>query len=154
MGGLLLIVGLLYYLSFSQFLMLSFQAMRDPMLAQQLDLGPFVVGQTIGTIGAVSVFTLPLITMRLWAEEKRSGTVELLLTFPLRDGDIVLGKFLACLAIYAVLLILTLLYPLMTALFGKLDPGPIVTGYVGTLLMGAALLALGFLCSTWTVAII
>ncbi len=64
MGSLLLIVGLLYYLSFSQFLMLSFQAMRDPMLAQQLDLSPFVVGQTIGTIGAVSVFTLPLITVR------------------------------------------------------------------------------------------
>jgi ABC-2 type transport system permease protein len=98
----------------------------------------------------VSVFTLPLLTMRLWAEEKRSGTVELLLTFPLRDIDIVLGKFLAALAVYGVLLVLTLLYPLIAAQFGQLDPGPILSGYLGTLLLGAALLALGFLCSTWT----
>jgi ABC-2 type transport system permease protein len=150
MGGLLLVVGFLYYLSFRFFLGVSFEAMRNPMLTQDLDLGTMVVGSTIGTIGVVSVFTLPLLTMRLWAEEKRSGTVELLLTFPLRDSDIVLGKFLASLAVYGILLLLTLLYPLLTALFGALDPGPILSGYLGTLLLGAALLSLGFLCSTWT----
>jgi ABC-2 type transport system permease protein len=150
MGGLLLIVGFLYYLSFRWFLGVSFEAMRNPMFAQQLDLSSIVVGSTIGTIGVVSVFTLPLLTMRLWAEEKRSGTVELLLTFPLRDSDIVLGKFLAALVVYGVLLCLTLIYPLIAAMFGSLDPGPILAGYVGTLLLGATLLSLGFLCSTWT----
>ena len=150
MGGLLLIVGFLYYLSFRWFLGVSFEAMRNPMLARELDLGAMDVGATIGTIGVVSVFTLPLLTMRLWAEEKRSGTVELLLTFPLRDSEIVLGKFLAALAVYGVLLLLTGCYPLLASAVGRLDPGPILSGYLGTFLLGAALLALGFLCSTWT----
>jgi ABC-2 type transport system permease protein len=150
MGGLLLIVGLLYYLSFRWFLGVSFEAMRNPMLARELDLGTMVVSATIGTIGVVSVFTLPLLTMRLWAEEKRSGTVELLLTFPLRDSEIVCGKFLATLAVYGILLLLTLCYPLLALTFAALDWGPLLSGYVGTFLLGAALLSLGFLCSTWT----
>lgn len=149
-GGLLLVVGFLYYLSWRWFLGVSFEAMRNPMFARELDLSAMVVGSTIGTIGVVSVFTLPLLTMRLWAEEKRTGTVELLLTFPLRDLDIVLGKFLAALTVYIGLLVLSLLYPLIAAQFGQLDPGPILSGYLGTLLLGATLLALGFLCSTWT----
>jgi len=109
-----------------------------------------VVAATINTIGVVSVFTLPLLTMRLWAEEKRTGTLELLLTFPLRDSSIVLGKFCAGLAVYVVLLLLSLLYPVLGALFARLDPGPILAGYLGTLLLGATLFAFGFLCSTWT----
>lgn len=150
LGGLLFIVGLLYYLAFRWFLGTSFEAMRNPMMASELDLSSMVVGSTISTIGVVSVFTLPLLTMRLWAEEKRSGTLELLLTFPLSDLSIVLGKFLAGLAVYGVLLVLSLLYPLLAAAFTSLDPGPIVAGYLGALLLGATLFALGFLCSTWT----
>jgi ABC-2 type transport system permease protein len=152
MGGLLFIVGFLYYLSFRWFLGVSFEAMRNPMMASDLDMSSMVVAATINTIGVVSVFTLPLLTMRLWAEEKRTGTVELLLTFPLRDSTIVLGKFFAGLAVYSVLLVLSLLYPLLAAWFAPqgLDPGPIWAGYLGTLLLGATLFALGFLCSTWT----
>jgi len=150
MGGILFIVGFLYYLSFRWFLGVSFEAMRNPMMASELDMSSMVVGATINTLGVVSVFTLPLLTMRLWAEEKRTGTIELLLTFPLRDSSIVLGKFFAGLAVYSVLLVLSLLYPLLAALFGRLDPGPILAGYLGTLLLGATLFAFGFLCSTWT----
>src|SRR5919109_3473353 len=150
MGGLLFIVGLLYFLSFRWFLGVSFDAMRNPMMSSELDLSSMVVGATISTIGVVSVFTLPLLTMRLWAEEKRTGTIELLLTFPLRDSSIVLGKFFAGLAVYLVLLMLSLLYPLLAALYARLDPGPIWAGYLGTLLLGSTLFAFGFLCSTWT----
>lgn len=150
MIGLLLIVGLLNYLYFRHFSDLSVVAIRHPVSAQQLDLQTMVVSATIKTIGTVSVFTLPLLSMRLWAEEKHAGTAELLLSFPLRERDIVLGKFCAALAVYTILLLLTLLYPLLAAHFGALDPGPIVSGYLGTLLLGVALLALGFLCSTWT----
>jgi ABC-2 type transport system permease protein len=150
MGGLLFIVGLLYFLSFRWFLGVSFEAMRNPMMASDLDISSMVVGATISTIGVVSVFTLPLLTMRLWAEEKRTGTLELLLTFPLRDSSIVLGKFFAGLAVYVVLLMLSLLYPLLAGLYARLDPGPILAGYLGTLLLGATLFAFGFLCSTWT----
>jgi len=148
MGGLLFIVGWLYYLSFRWFLGVSFEAMRNPMMASDLDISSMVVGATISTIGVVSVFTLPLLTMRLWAEEKRSGTVELLLTFPLQDSSIVLGKFFAGLAVYVVLLLLSLLYPLLAGLYAQLDPGPILAGYLGTFLLGATLFAFGFLCST------
>jgi ABC-2 type transport system permease protein len=150
MGGLLFIVGLLYWMSFRWFLGVSFESMRNPMMASDLDISSMVVGATISTIGVVSVFTLPLLTMRLWAEEKRTGTLELLLTFPLRDSSIVLGKFFAGLAVYIVLLMLSLLYPLLAGLYARLDPGPILAGYLGTLLLGATLFAFGFLCSTWT----
>ena len=150
MGGLLFIVGWLYYLSFRWFLGVSFEAMRNPMMASDLDMSSMVVGATISTIGVVSVFTLPLLTMRLWAVEKRSGTVELLLTFPLRDSSIVLGKFFAGLAVYVALLLLSVLYPLLAGLYAHLDPGPILAGYLGTFLLGATLFAFGFLCSTWT----
>lgn len=150
MIGLLLIVGFLYYLYVCHFSDASFVALRHPMAARQLDLHRMVVSATIRTIGTVSVFTLPLLSMRLWAEEKHAGTAELLLSLPLRERDIVLGKFCAALTVYAILLLLTLPYSLLTARFGALDPGPIITGYLGTLLLGAALLALGFLCSTWT----
>src|SRR5215510_11271046 len=149
-GGLLFIVGFLYWMSFSGFLRASFESMRNPMMASELDISSMVVSVTISTIGAVSIFTLPLLTMRLWAEEKRTGTAELLLTFPLRDSSIVLGKFFAGLAVYIVLLILSLLYPLLAGLYTRLDPGPILAGYLGTLLLGATLFAFGFLCSTWT----
>jgi ABC-2 type transport system permease protein len=150
MGSLLFIVGLLYYLYLRHFLDMSFESMPRPTAVQQLDLHTTVVAATISTIGAVSVFTLPLLTMRLWSEERRAGTGELLLTLPLRERDIVLGKFFAVLTVYTILLLLTLLYPLLATRFGALDPGPIISGYLGTLLMGAALLSLGFLCSTWT----
>jgi ABC-2 type transport system permease protein len=149
-GGILLIAGFSYFREFSVFLLMSFDAMRNPMFAYELDLTSMVVGQAIGTVGGWSIIALPLLTMRLWAEEKRSGTAELLLTFPLRDSAIVFGKFFATLAVYVVLLFLTLLYPLLAALVGPLDPGPIMSGYLGTLLLGAALLSFGFLCSTWT----
>ncbi len=73
MGGLLFIVGLLYWMSFRWFLGVSFESMRNPMMASDLDISSMVVGATISTIGVVSVFTLPLLTMRLWAEEKLLG---------------------------------------------------------------------------------
>lgn len=150
LGGLLFIVGLLYYLAFEGFLRTSFDAMRNPMMASELDLSTMVVSFAISTLGVVSVFTLPLLTMRLWAEEKRTGTLELLLTFPLSDTSIVLGKFFAGLAVYGLLLGLSLLYPGLARVYAVLDLGPILAGYLGTFLLGAALFALGFLCSTWT----
>ena len=150
MGGLLFIVGFLYYLSFRWFLGVSFEAMRNPMMASDLDLSSMVVGATIGTLGVVSVFTLPLLTMRLWAEEKRTGTVELLLTFPLRDSRLCSASSSPAWRCMASCSVLSLLYPLLAALFARLDPGPILAGYLGTLLLGATLFAFGFLCSTWT----
>jgi len=96
------------------------------------------------------VFFAPAITMRLLAEERRSGTLELLITMPVRDVDVILGKYLAAMSLLVVALVLTLPYAFTIAAFGPLDWGPVWGGYVGLLLMGGALLALGVATSSFT----
>jgi len=96
------------------------------------------------------VFFAPAITMRLIAEERRSGTIELLITMPVRDVDVVIGKFLAALALLVVALVLTLPYAFTIAQFGDLDWGPVWGGYLGLLLLGAVYLAIGLMASSWT----
>jgi ABC-2 type transport system permease protein len=92
----------------------------------------------------------PALTMRLIAEERKSGTIELLTTMPIRDLDVVLGKFLAALGLIATALGLTLFYALSVWLMGPLDWGPVVSGYLGMILFSASLIAVGLLCSTFT----
>jgi ABC-2 type transport system permease protein len=92
----------------------------------------------------------PAMTMGLLAEEKRTGTVEVLLTMPLRDGEVILGKFLGALALLVVLMLLTVPYPVSVASLGRLDVGPVCSGYLAILLQGAAMLAIGVLASSWT----
>jgi len=100
----------------------------------------------------VFLFTiiLPAISMRLLAEERKLGTLELLLTLPLTETEVVLGKFLGALGFLGVAAALTLPYPLLVMALGSPDPGPLVGGYFGVLLVGAAYLALGLLTSAWT----
>lgn len=98
----------------------------------------------------IFLFFVPAITMRLLAEEKKSGTLELLTTKPVRDGEIVLAKFFAAWTLLAAALVPTLLY-LVTLLFiGDIDLGPVVTGYIGLLLMGGVYIAIGVLASSLT----
>ena len=92
----------------------------------------------------------PLLTMRLLAEERKLGTIELLLTAPVRDSEVILGKFLGSLYILTVMLALTLYYPMLLILFGDPDIGPVVTGYIGLLLIGYAALAIGIFASSLT----
>ena len=96
------------------------------------------------------VLVLPLITMRLFAEERRMGTIELLLTSPVTDTQVVLGKYLASLALLGLLLACTFFLPLYVMLYGNPDPGPIVAGYLGLLLLGASILAIGIFLSSLT----
>jgi ABC-2 type transport system permease protein len=94
--------------------------------------------------------TAPALTMGLLAEEKRTGTIEILLTMPVRDTEVVIGKFLAAFGLLAVLLLLTLAYPISVNTLGNLDWGPVWAGYLALLLEGGAMLALGVLASSWT----
>jgi len=96
------------------------------------------------------MLSAPVLTMRLLAEEQRSGTIELLLTSPVRDWEIVVGKFLAALVVLIVILILALYYPLVLSSIGKPDWGPIWATYLGLLLMGASMIALGVFTSALT----
>jgi gliding motility-associated transport system permease protein len=91
-----------------------------------------------------------VLTMRLVAEERKLGTWELLLTVPVRDVEIILGKFAGALALLAGMLALTLFFPILLFIFGDPDLGPIITSYVGLLLLGGASLAVGVFASSLT----
>ncbi len=95
-------------------------------------------------------FIIPAITMRLFSEERNVGSYETLLTLPVTFRDIILGKFLAALILVAVMLAPTLFYALCIATIGALDWGPVIGGYLGALLLGAAFCAIGLFASSLT----
>ena len=96
------------------------------------------------------LFFVPAITMRLLAEEKKTGTIELLTTKPVQDVEIVLGKFLAAWVLLMATLLPTLLYVVTLMTLGKMDFGPVVTGYIGLLLVGGVYVSVGLLASSLT----
>jgi len=101
-------------------------------------------------LSVIFLFVAPFLTMRLLAEEIRLGTVELLLTNPVRDVEVVLGKFLGVFGFVLVMLAMTLYYPALLYIFGAPDPGPMATGYLGVVLQAAAFLAIGLATSSTT----
>ena len=113
---------------------------------------PFPVASVRGFLDRAAVLVMPVwapvITMRLLAEEQKLGTLELLMTAPVRDYEIVLGKFLATLLIFLGTLFLTLWFVVLLFFFGDPDPLPLVTAYLGFILYGAAALAAGLLASS------
>jgi ABC-2 type transport system permease protein len=115
-----------------------------------MNLNEQVVRPLLSNVGIVGLFFIPMITMRLFAEEKRSGTIELLVTSPVRDGEIILGKWLAAVTLYASLLLLTGLNFIFLFKYGKPDWKPLLIGYLGLLLQAGALLAIGMFISTLT----
>ncbi len=117
--------------------------------------GFFLVGQATMRIyfeilPYLLLFVVPALTMRLWAEERRAGTEELLLTFPVRPFEVVAGKFLAAFALVALTLLLSLPLAFQVAALGPLDWGPVVGGLLGGALLGASYLAFGMFVSSLT----
>ena len=104
----------------------------------------------ISNLSVILLFIAPFLTMRLLAEENRMGTVELLLTNPVRDAEVVLGKFLGVMGFVLVMLLFTLYFPALLFVFGTPDPGPMVAGYVGVMLQAAAFVAIGLAISSMT----
>ncbi|MBN1944966.1 MAG: ABC transporter permease subunit [Bradymonadales bacterium] len=95
-------------------------------------------------------FFVPAVTMGLLSEERRSGTLEMLMTLPVRDVEVVLGKFFAALGLVAVVLLVTFSYPITLAGLGALEWGPVIGGYLGLLLLGATYAGVGVMVSSWT----
>ena len=108
-------------------------------------IGPLLMNATV-----IMLFLFPLITMRTYSEEKRSGTIELLLTSPITDFEIILGKFFGALALYAAMLAVTLIHMAVLFIYGTPEWKPIATGYLGLLLMGGCFLSLGLFISSLT----
>jgi len=98
----------------------------------------------------ILIFVLPILTMRSLAEEFRTGTIETLLTAPVTDVEVVVGKFLGCWLVYLAMLVPTLFYVVLLAAFGRPDYGPIASGYLGLALLGALYVAVGILASSMT----
>jgi ABC-2 type transport system permease protein len=150
----LFLTGWYFDLLVGTFLQMDFAAMRLAQAGQRpppLNLNEVIVRGYFGFV----LFFLPLLlapalTMRLFAEEKRQGTMELLLTSPITDLEIVLGKYLAALALVALMLLGTAVHIGFLYLWGQPDTGPILAGYLGLFLVGAAYLALGLLVSSLT----
>ena len=98
----------------------------------------------------VAMLILPLVTMRLFAEERKLGTMELLWTYPVRDSEIVLGKFLAAWLFFVAMLLPTMIGPLVFHHFQPFDVPPVLAGYLGMLLLGSAFIACGLFVSSLT----
>jgi ABC-2 type transport system permease protein len=111
----------------------------------QMLISPFFMN-----VAVILLFTLPLLTMRTYSEEKRSGTIELLLTSPLTDLQIVLGKFLGAFVLYMAMLAVTVVHIGFLFIFGNPEWRPVLTGYLGVLLMGGCFLSLGLFVSSLT----
>src|SRR5271168_740126 len=137
-----LLAGYFFYASVVYFVR---RGIESSMMGQSfpMDMNEFVVRPFFSNVGVIALFLIPMITMRLFADEKRTGTIELLLTSPIRDLEIILGKFFAALALYACLLLFTALNLAFLFKYGHPDWKPLLIGYLGLLLQAGALLALG-----------
>lgn len=109
-----------------------------------------VLGPLYTSITVLMLFVIPLLTMRIFSEEKKLGTIEIFFTYPLRDAELLLGKFAACLVMFTLMLVLTSLYPILLTTIYELEIGPMISGYLGLFIMGAAFISLGILISSLT----
>ena len=115
-----------------------------------MNVNQFIVQPTFGNLTIILLFLTPMITMRLFAEENRTGTMELLLTSPVRDYEIIVGKWLAGMVLYSAMLGLTSLNVLILFVYSTPDWRALLVGYLGLLLMGGTFLAIGGFISTLT----
>lgn len=147
----LLVSGFFFYNIYSFFNYVVFSmGMQGGGLMEQINTAEMVCRPLYSNVVIVILLMVPLLTMRLLAEEKKLGTIEILLTYPVRDIEAVLGKFAACLAVYCVMLAGTLLYPLMLSVYSGVEWGPVLSCYLGLLLVGSAFISTGLLISSLT----
>ena len=146
-GFFLLPFGVFFYLYLASFVKQSLQAAQ---YGGAMNVNQQVIRYVLQNASVIILFIMPMITMRTYSEEKRSGSIELLLTSPLTDVEIILGKFFGALGLYAALLAVTLLYMAILFVYGNPEWRPLVAGYLGLLLMGGAFISIGLLISSTT----
>ncbi len=146
----LILSGYFFYNSVAYFSLISFQAAQNPQMMGQVNLNEMVVKPLFDDMSIILLLIVPLLTMRLLAEEKKNGTIELLLTYPIRELAVLLGKYLATLFVILVVLAVTVFYMILLAWIGKLEWGPVLTGYGGLVLLAASFVSLGLFASALT----
>lgn len=138
-----------FYTRFSQYQVYA-QIYKNPEMLNRINLNEFVVAPLFQFLIIVMIFVIPAITMRLVSEEKKSKTDELLFTAPLSLYNIVIGKFLGSLFFLFVMLSVTFIYTFVLLHYGDPELGPIISGYVGLLLVGTVLISIGLFASSLT----
>lgn len=144
-----LISGYFFYIAVVFFVR---RGMESAMIGQSvpMDINELVIRPLLSQMSVVGLFLIPMITMRLFAEEKRTGTIELLVTSPLTDLEIIMGKWIAAMLLYLAMLGLSLLSVVILFEYGKPDWRPLLVGYLGLALLGGSLLAICTFISTCT----
>ncbi len=143
----LLIGGFFFYVMISHFSMVSFQLAQYGYPESEININDMVLRPFSMNLSLILLMVIPMITMRLVAEERKSGTAELLLTAPVSPWHVILGKFLAAVGMIGVLALLSFAYPLICLLIGDPDPGPMLTSVLGLFLLGSAFVSCGLLAS-------
>jgi ABC-2 type transport system permease protein len=154
-GLFLILSGFFFNVFLTFYIGQSYQAQMQSMrygMPPDMDVPGLVLRQFFGVISTLVLFFTPILTMGVYAEERKRGTMELLMTSPVTELQIVLGKFLASLSLYAIMLLPTASY--LVYMFLRSEPAPpwrmMLAGYAGILLLGAALLSLGSFISSLT----
>jgi len=147
MGFFALLFGVFFYAYLGAFID---QSMQMGGMGGPVNVNMSMIRPLFGNASVVLLFVIPMITMRTYSEEKRSGTIELLLTSPITDLQIIVGKFLGAMTLYVAMLAVTLVYIGILFWTGNPDWRPVAAGYLGLLLMGASFIAVGLLISNLT----
>jgi len=139
--------GVFFYLYLDMFVR---QGLQMAETGGTMNVNQQVIRYVLQNASVIILFIMPMITMRTYSEEKRSGTIELLLTSPVSDVEIILGKFFGALGLYVAMLLVTLLYIAILFVYGNPEWRPLVAAYLGLLLMGGAFISIGLFISSTT----
>ncbi len=145
-----LLYGYFFIALLNYFVHQSMQMGQFGMGPQAQNVNQQLIRPLLQNVTIIVLFMMPMVTMRTYAEEKRSGTIELLLTSPLTDFQIIMGKFLGAMALYGAMLAVTVIHVALLFVYGRPEWRPIVTAYLGLLLLGGCFISLGLLISSLT----
>lgn len=145
----LVLSGIFFFFYLESFIRSQFDP-RFQLFREKLNLNEFVIRPYFGTTSVVLLFMIPLITMRLIAEERKNFTAELLFTSPVRVSQIVFGKFLASFSLFALMVALSAIYLVVLRVYGNPDLGPVLSAYLGLFLLGGSLISAGLFASSLT----
>ena len=145
-----LVFGATFYSASREMVRMAFQSQMMGQMPQPMNVNEWIIRPLLGFASTITLFLLPMISMRLIAEEKRTGTIELLLTSPVTDLEIIIGKWLGAIVLYVCVLFMSMLNIAMLFFWSRPDWKPLLVGYLGLLLQGACLLAIGTFISAVT----
>ena len=146
----LIIYSFIFFNILNFFSFQSFQARQLQAMGMNLNLNEMVVEPSLQNMSVILLMIIPIITMRSFADEKKMKTFRLLLSSPVHLREIILGKFLACMIVVAVMILLSSYSVGFLFLLGEPEPGPVVTGYLGVLLMAGCFVSAGIFASSLT----